>query len=90
MGFSENWRNQAKKGNFKKASCNKSFCSFSLPNVFFKVSTYYTSTKTHALSLIRVPDPSLLMLPQTNGFPADVLLQSDTADPPRVSDDDGH
>ena len=58
--------------------------------MFFSKVVYYTSTKTHALSLIRVPDPSLLMLPQTNGFPADVLLQSDTADPPRVSDDDGH
>ena len=46
--------------------------------------------KTHILSLFWVPDPSVLMLPQTDGFPADVLLLSDTADPPRVSDDDGH
>ena len=40
--------------------------------------------KTHILSLFWVPDPSVLMLPQTDGFPADVLLLSDTAD------DDGH
>ena len=47
--------------------------------------------KIDILSLFWVPDPSVLMLPQTDGFPADVLLLSDTADPPRVSDDDdGH